>query len=147
MASTSSTHQLIQQPLSCVSSSKLAKVLVFFPFPRPPWPPRHIKISHGPEPTAPNPVGSPQRHNSRQPSLANQAKLASMSETLRIGVTPRTIIVLLLTNREMSRCESRASTGFGHRPTERLKLAARSFCGNLLFVESSGRPRSLSASR
>src|SRR5438128_1594035 len=74
--------------LSCVSSSKLAKVLVFFPFPRPPWPPRHIKISHGPEPMAPNPVGSPQRHNSFQPSLANHAKLSSMSETLRIGVTP-----------------------------------------------------------
>src|SRR6266481_4350370 len=60
---------------------------VFFPFPRPPCPPRHMKISHGPEPTAPNPVGSPHRHNSFQPSLANQAKLASMSDTLRIGVT------------------------------------------------------------
>src|SRR6266853_5779218 len=31
--------------------------------------------------------GSPHRHNSFQPSLANQAKLASMSDTLRIGVT------------------------------------------------------------
>src|SRR5205809_1250545 len=103
MASTSSTHQLIQHPLSCVSSSKLANVLVFFPFPRPPWPPRHRKISHGPEPTAPNPVGSPQRHNSFQPSLANHAKLASMSETLRIGVTPSTIIAPLLTDRQASR--------------------------------------------
>src|SRR5205823_14271911 len=80
-ASTSSTHQLIQQPLSCVSSSKLAKVLVFFPFPRPPWPPRHIKISHGPEPTAPNPVGSPPPHNPSQPSFAHQATLASISDT------------------------------------------------------------------
>src|SRR5258708_25825316 len=86
-ASTSSTHQLIQHPLSCVSSSKLAKVLVFFPFPRPPCPPRHMKISHGPQPTAPNPVGSPHRHNSFHPSFSNQATLTSISDTLSIEVT------------------------------------------------------------
>jgi len=47
---------------------------VFFPFPRPPWPPRHIKISHGPEPTGPNPVGSPSATTPSSPDLANHRK-------------------------------------------------------------------------
>lgn len=84
-----------------------------------------MKISHGPEPTAPNPVGSPQRHNSPQPNLANHAKLASMSETLKIGVTPCTIVVSLLTTREVSRRESRAPTGFAQRRCARSLGAIR----------------------
>jgi hypothetical protein len=45
-----------------------------------------MKISHSPEPTDPKVGGLPQSQHFSQPSALNQAKLFSMSETLRIGV-------------------------------------------------------------
>src|SRR5213594_653020 len=49
--------------------------------------------------------------------------------------------------REVSRRESRAPTGFGQRPNKRLKLAAPSCCGSLLFVNVLIWRRSLGARR
>ena len=56
-------------------------------FPRPPCAPWQRKISHLPEHTEPKVGGVPQSKPFVQPSFANQAKLARMSDTFRIGVT------------------------------------------------------------
>jgi hypothetical protein len=85
-SSTSSTQIDIQTPWSKLSSPSTVNVVEFAPFPRPPWPPRHRKISHSLEPTAPKLGGLPQSHNFRQPNFSNHKKLAEMSETFNIGV-------------------------------------------------------------
>jgi hypothetical protein len=56
-------------------------------FPRPPCAPWQRKISHPPEQTDPNVGGLTQSTPFVQPSISNQAMLATMSETFRIGVT------------------------------------------------------------
>src|SRR5215467_7822211 len=87
-ASTSSTQTDIQTPLSIESSSTPENVVRFAPLPRPPWAPRHRKISHLPEHTAPNVAGVPQSQPFCQPHFSNHANVATRSETLRIGVRP-----------------------------------------------------------
>src|SRR2546425_861245 len=87
-SSTSSTHTDIHEPLSLVSSPSGPNVAAFAPLPRPPWPPWQRKISHSPDPTAPKVGGVPQSQHFLQPHFSNQAKLAAMSETFSIGVTP-----------------------------------------------------------
>src|SRR5579863_352058 len=86
-ASTSSTQTDIQAPWSAVSSPSGPKVEVLVPLPRPPCPPWQRKISHLPDPTAPNAGGVPQSQHFLQPHFSNQAKLAPMSETFKIGVS------------------------------------------------------------
>src|SRR5215467_15914381 len=87
-ASTSSTQTDIQTPLSIESSSTPENVVRFAPLPRPPCAPRHRKISHLPEQTAPKVGGVPQSQAFCHPHLSNHANVAGMSETLRIGVRP-----------------------------------------------------------
>src|SRR6266700_5575424 len=87
-SSTSSTHTDIHAPLSPASSPSTVKVVVFSPLPRPPWAPWQRKISHSPDPTAPNVGGVPQSQHLLQPHFSNQAKLAVMSDTFNIGVRP-----------------------------------------------------------
>src|SRR6266851_1240532 len=87
-ASTSSTQTDIQAPLSAVWSPSCPNVEAFAPLPRPPWPPWQRKISHWPDPTAPKVGGVPQSQHFLQPHFSNQAKLAEISETFSIGVTP-----------------------------------------------------------
>ncbi len=86
-SSTSSTHTDIHAPLSPASSPSTVKVVVFAPLPRPPCAPAQRKISHSPEPTAPNVGGVPQSQHFLQPHFSNHAKLAAMSDTFNIGVT------------------------------------------------------------
>src|SRR5580700_4314894 len=85
-SSTSATHTDIHTPLSAVSSPSGPNVEVFAPLPRPPCPPRQRKISHSPDPTAPNVGGVPQSQHFFQPHFSNHAKLAAMSDTFKIGV-------------------------------------------------------------
>src|SRR6185369_850710 len=69
-------------------------VVVFSPFPRPPWPPWHKKISAMPDPTPPKLGGSPQSQSLRHPSRSNQSTLAAKSETFNIGVILCAFIIL-----------------------------------------------------
>src|SRR5262249_14751791 len=87
-SSTSSTHTDIHAPLSPVSSPSTWNVVVFVPLPRPPCAPTHKKISHSPEPTAPNVGGVPQSQSFFHPHFSNHAKLAAISDTFNIGVIP-----------------------------------------------------------
>src|SRR5262245_32610466 len=75
----------IQPPLS--PASPWPFVVGSALFPRPPCAPWQRKISHSPEQTDPNVGGLPQSKPFFQPSFSNQAKLSTMSETFRIGVT------------------------------------------------------------
>src|SRR5215475_13095149 len=68
------------------SSARPVKVVRFEPLPRPPCAPSQRKISHSPEPTAPNVGGVPQSQHFFQPHFSNHAKLAAISVTFRIGV-------------------------------------------------------------
>ena len=56
--------------------------------PRPPCPFWQRKISQEPEQTPPKLGGVPQSQAFSHPSFSNQAKLAWMSETFRIGTSP-----------------------------------------------------------
>lgn len=85
-SSTSSTHTDIHTPRSAVSSPSGPNVEVFAPLPRLPWPPWQRKISHSPDPTAPNVGGVPQSQHFFQPHFSNHAKLAGTSDTFKIGV-------------------------------------------------------------
>jgi hypothetical protein len=85
-SSTSATHTDIQTPLSVVSSPSGPNVELFAPLPRPPCAPRQRKISHSPDPTAPNVGGVPQSQHFFQPHFSNHAKLSAMSDTFKIGV-------------------------------------------------------------
>jgi hypothetical protein len=67
---------------SCVLASATASLR--------PW---HRKISHVPEPTAPNVGGVPQSQYFFHPHFSNHAKLAAMSETFNIGVRPCAIMI------------------------------------------------------
>src|SRR3989442_10482438 len=58
-SSTSSTQTDIQTPLSACSSPSDPNVALFSPRPRLPCPPWQRKISHSPDPTAPNAGGVP----------------------------------------------------------------------------------------
>src|SRR6516165_1251983 len=78
----------IHTPLSRHSSPKGPNVMWLSPFPRPPCPPWHRKISHLPEHTPPNPGGSPHSQAFVHPSFSNQATLCAQSETFKIGVSP-----------------------------------------------------------
>src|SRR5690242_7921137 len=95
-SSASATHTDIHAPLSAVSSPPGPNVAVFAPRPRPPCPPWQRKISHSPEPTAPNVGGVPQSQSFFQPHFSNHAKLAAMSDTFRIGVTAFAFMVYFL---------------------------------------------------
>src|SRR5262249_2471299 len=86
--STSSTHTDIHTPLSMASSISPENVVVLAPLPRPPCAPWQRKMQTSPEPTAPKVGGAPQSQSFFQPHFSNQANVAAMSETLRIGVTP-----------------------------------------------------------
>jgi hypothetical protein len=77
----------IQTPWSSESSLSGPNVVGDELRPRPPCPPSQRKISHSPEQTPPKLGGSPHSQPFFQPSYSNQAKLARMSETLRIGVS------------------------------------------------------------
>jgi hypothetical protein len=85
-ASTSSTQTDIQTPLSPASSPSFWNVVVFAPRPRPPCAPLQRKISHSPEPMAPNVGGVPESQSFFHPHFSNHAKLAAMSDTFNIGV-------------------------------------------------------------
>src|SRR5437899_12725797 len=87
-SSPASTHTDIHTPLSAISSPFDVNVVTFEPLPRPPCAPWQRKISHSPDPTAPKVGGVPQSQHFRHPHFSNQAKLAEMSETFSIGVTP-----------------------------------------------------------
>src|SRR5256885_11828999 len=77
----------IHAPLSPDWSPFGPNVMLAAPFPRPPCPFRHRKISQSPEQTPPKPGGSPQSHDFFHPSFSNHVKLSRIFETLRIGVT------------------------------------------------------------
>jgi hypothetical protein len=86
ISSTSSTHTDIHTPLSASSSPSRVNVVVLEPLPRPPCAPWQRKMQASPEPTAPKVGGVPQSQSFFQPHFSNHAKLAAMSETLRMGV-------------------------------------------------------------
>jgi hypothetical protein len=65
----------------------------FAPLPRPPCPPWQRKLSHSPDPTAPHVGSVPHSQPFLQPHLPNHAKLAEMSETFSISVSPFAFIV------------------------------------------------------
>src|SRR5262245_17657154 len=93
-ASTSSTQIDIQTPLS--PASPWPFVVGSATLRPPPCAPWHRKISHSPEQTDPNVGGLLQSKPFFQPSFSNQAKLSTMSETFRIGVTAFASMAVLL---------------------------------------------------
>ena len=107
--STSSTQIDIQTPLSPDSP---------WPFggggellPRPPSAPWQRKIAHSPEQTDPNVGGLPQSKPFFQPSFSNQAKLSTMSEMFRIGVTAFASMAVFLRIRVLPTASTAAGGG------------------------------------
>src|SRR5882762_754767 len=120
-SSTSSTQTDIHAPLSAVSSPPGPNVEVFAPLPRLPWPPRQRKISHSPDPPAPNVGGVPQSQHFLHPHFSNHAKLVAMSDTFNIGVMAFAF---------MRRKSSTASGEIRNRKREKRKTPRRFTVGN-----------------
>src|SRR5687768_7622358 len=87
MVSTSSTQIEIQTPFSAESSPPGPNVLANALLPLPPCPFSHRKISHSPEQTPPKWGGVPHSQPLVQPRRSNQAKLSTIFDTFRIGVS------------------------------------------------------------